>query len=262
MRLTKTLILTDADIRRAILVLTCISVVISVLASSLVVLANIGFDLSTALPASKVMRDTLVISALLPAIICPLVVHRALITVRDLNLARAELDRMARTDALTGLLNRRGFDAAAKALLAEARLSGRPVGALICDIDHFKRINDTHGHDAGDEAIRQVAGHLAAAADRQAHAVVGRQGGEEFAIFVSGLTQRELAAFAESIRAVTSGAPVLFDGRTIPVTISIGLAIDTHDSANLPDLLRLADQALYRAKEGGRNRVESALMAA
>ncbi len=160
MRSRKRQILTDSDIRKAILVLTLVSVVISVGASAFAVLANSNFDLAGTLPVRKVMSDTLIISSVLPALICPLVVHRLLITVRNLNIARAELDRIARTDMLTGLLNRRGFAEAGDAAVAEALPQGKTIAAMLCDIDHFKRINDTYGHDCGDRALCHVAGIL------------------------------------------------------------------------------------------------------
>jgi diguanylate cyclase (GGDEF)-like protein len=250
-------ILTDSDIRRAMFLLTVLSVVISVGCSALAVYANSGFDLSGTLPARRVFNDTLIISALMPAIICPLVVHRLLTTVRDLNLARAEIDKIARTDMLTGLLNRRGFDEASQAAVVEAQGSGATVAVMLCDIDHFKRINDTYGHETGDRALKHVAGILRDVAASDPRLIAGRQGGEEFALTATGLTTRELARFAETIRATCSETEFTDEGRVIPLTISIGTAMALPGDETLKQLIIRADAALYKAKGNGRNRVEA-----
>lgn len=250
-------ILTDSDIRRAMLLLTLVSIVISVGCSALAVLVNSNFELTGTLPVRKVFNDTLIISSLMPAIICPLVVHRLLTTVRDLNLARAELDRIARTDMLTGLLNRRGFDEASQAAVAEAQETGATIAVMLCDIDHFKRINDTYGHETGDRALRHVAGILRDVAASDPRLIAGRQGGEEFALMATGLTTRELARFAEMIRATCADTDFWDDARHIPLTISVGTALALPGDETLKQLIIRADGALYKAKGNGRNRVEA-----
>ncbi|CAN1486476.1 COG2199 c-di-GMP synthetase (diguanylate cyclase, GGDEF domain) [Rhabdaerophilaceae bacterium] len=257
MRDIKRQILTDSDIRKAMLLLTLLSVVLSMACSSLAVLANSGFDLSGTLSVRKVFNDTLIISAAMPAVLCPLVVHRLLVTVRDLNIARAELDKIARTDMLTGLLNRRGFDEASQAAMAETERTGATIATMICDIDHFKRINDTFGHETGDRALRHVAGILRDVAASDPRLVVGRQGGEEFALIGKGLSVRELAHFAETIRATCAHAEFTDNGRVVPLTISIGTAIALPGDETLKQLFIRADTALYKAKGNGRNRVEA-----
>jgi diguanylate cyclase (GGDEF)-like protein len=250
-------ILTDADIRRAMLLLTLLSVVISVGCSAVVVFVRGGLDLTAGVPLQKVLIDTIIMSAALPAIICPLVVHRLLTTVRDLNIARAELDRLARTDMLTGLLNRRGFDEASQAAVEQATEAGASIAVMLCDIDHFKRINDTYGHETGDRALKHVAGILQDVAASDPRLIAGRQGGEEFALMAHGLTTRELARFAETIRATCSDTDFWDDGRHIPLTISIGTAIALPGDETLKQLIIRADAALYKAKGNGRNRVEA-----
>jgi diguanylate cyclase (GGDEF)-like protein/PAS domain S-box-containing protein len=155
----------------------------------------------------------------------------------------------ALTDALTGLPNRRHFDAALDGRLENLRRYGWPFGLLIADIDHFKRINDEYGHDAGDSALRMVAATLAGGVRRGD--LAARWGGEEFAILVQG---DMLERTAERLRVLVARSLVRHDGHEIAARISLGgtLAEALDTSATL---LARADQALYDAKESGRNRV-------
>jgi two-component system cell cycle response regulator len=163
---------------------------------------------------------------------------------------QSELFRFATTDFLTGLLNRRAFFEKAEDACRQAQ-KGSPVSALICDLDHFKQINDTYGHGAGDTALRTVAAKAA-----QLHAIVGRLGGEEFGIIVEA-TVSDALDIAESFRCAISELRTSAGDATVDVTCSLGVAAweigDTTDS-----LLRRADMALYEAKRAGRNRVVAA----
>jgi diguanylate cyclase (GGDEF)-like protein len=168
----------------------------------------------------------------------------------------------AQTDAKTGLANLSYWQSRAEATLARNHLNGVPANVLIVDLDHFKRINDTHGHLVGDAV-------LVAAAERIAGAVrptdlVGRFGGEEFAVFLSPADGAEASAVAERIRTAVSHAPATTspDGAEVSVTCSIGVAsIVSGAPAALTDALSRADLALYGAKASGRNRVEVAAAA-
>jgi len=142
------------EIWRALIVLTLFSIVISVTVSTIALLFTTTGEPGAVVTESDVWVNVLVFSALLPGTICPLVVYKLLTTVRELNLARAELAAIAARDPLTGLLNRRGFSAAAESEIQRARMSRHNVATLMCDIDFFKRINDTYGHDCGDAVIR------------------------------------------------------------------------------------------------------------
>ena len=166
----------------------------------------------------------------------------------------SRVNELATTDSLTGVANRRHFFALAAAVTAD----GPPVTALMIDIDHFKNINDTYGHQAGDDVIRGVAGRLGAA--MPAGAVLGRYGGEEFALLVRG----DAGDLGETLRAVVAGTPVPTRGGPVPVTVSVGVARrcgpDAAPDAAPPEelaeaLLGRADGALYAAKRAGRNRV-------
>ena len=123
---------------------------------------------------------------------------------------------------------------------------------MLLDLDEFKRINDGHGHQAGDAVLREAAARMRAALP--SGALLGRWGGEEFIVILDGEPGREPAAIAEGVRAALASGPVVFEGVTIPVTVSIGLAT-AFSGDGIDALLAEADAALYRAKDAGRNRV-------
>ena len=162
------------------------------------------------------------------------------------------LERAALTDALTGMQNRRYFDDALKEYLGEFRRIEKPVGLMIVDLDHFKQINDSHGHDVGDEVLRAVADCLKDMT--RYHDVVARLGGEEFAVVAPNMDTELLVRFAERIRKAIAGLAVVSGTVRLKVTASVGLAVwDRKESAET--LFRRADQQLYQAKKTGRNRV-------
>ncbi|KQO74515.1 GGDEF domain-containing protein [Methylobacterium sp. Leaf88] len=184
----------------------------------------------------------------------------------DLAAANARLTVLSETDSLTGLRNRRSATAQVQAGWGEACAGGAWATLVLIDIDAFKRLNDTAGHPEGDRCLRQVAEALATAAARHG-AQAARYGGEEFIVFRPGADPSEAARIGESLRlaiqALAYPHPALPDGACI--TVSIGVAT-AHGSLGTPaitaaDLLKAADDALYRAKRGGRNRVESTILA-
>jgi len=162
-----------------------------------------------------------------------------------------ELSRLSETDALTGLLNRRAFDARLAQGVANARRHGRPLSLLIADLDHFKRVNDSHGHAAGDEVLRAFAALLARESRRGD--VVARTGGEEFAVIMPETQAAHAGEFAERLRAATAAE---LRARGEPLTGSFGVAELAEGIADAGALLDAADSALYLAKDRGRNRVE------
>ncbi len=157
----------------------------------------------------------------------------------------------ARTDALTKLSNRRAFDDEMSRCLAEFRRNGRPTSVLLIDVDHFKKFNDTYGHQAGDEVLRGVARVLR----RQARdtEVVTRYGGEEFAIIFPGSEITGARIGAERIRAAIGATSFQFEGRQLRVTASAGLA-QYRPNEDSESLVKRADVALYSSKEAGRDR--------
>ncbi|WP_027169059.1 GGDEF domain-containing protein [Mesorhizobium sp. WSM3224] len=161
-------------------------------------------------------------------------------------------EQAALTDGLTGMQNRRYFDDALREYLQEFRRIDRPVGLMILDLDHFKEVNDTHGHDVGDEVLRAVATCLRGMT--RYHDVVARLGGEEFAVVTPNMDVELLARFAERIRKAIAGMSILSGNVRLKVTTSVGLAVWDHKES-AEDFYRRADRQLYEAKKQGRNRV-------
>lgn len=157
-----------------------------------------------------------------------------------------ELVRMATTDPLTGALNRRAFFETASRVLARA---ADGLAAIMFDIDHFKRVNDTYGHDAGDAAIRAVS----RAAEREGP-TLGRLGGEEFALLLDGEQAAGAPAAAERLRGRIAGLRLDADAGPLRLTCSFGVS-QWHTGDTIDRLLKRADVALYAAKTGGRDRV-------
>lgn len=165
---------------------------------------------------------------------------------------REELERLAATDMLTGLNNRRNFMHLATGEVARAQRYGRPVTIALADLDHFKRINDEYGHEAGDIALKSFAA-LVRSTLRHAD-IAGRYGGEEFAFVFPETTPQEAAVLSNRLRRrLDESGITLPDGRTVGLTLSIGLA--DASALDLEEALRIADHALYQAKAGGRNAV-------
>jgi diguanylate cyclase (GGDEF)-like protein/PAS domain S-box-containing protein len=156
-------------------------------------------------------------------------------------------------DQLTGLYNRRFFEESLARELARAARAGRAVALMMLDVDHFKRFNDTHGHDAGDNVLRGVAAALAARL--RTSDVLCRYGGEEFVALMPEITPGTVLERAEQLRAGVAGLPVPGVPGAGPITISVGVALYPQHGSDARTLVRTADQALYAAKGAGRNGV-------
>ena len=154
-------------------------------------------------------------------------------------------------DALTGLLDRGRFDREGERAIHDAVVRHRPISLLVLDIDHFKRINDRHGHAIGDEALRRVAQELGEAV-REGDRVY-RYGGEEFIVVCEGLPHKAAVVAAERLRLGVSTLAIA--GVDLPITASVGVATSPEDGADLKALFATADARLYEAKFGGRDRV-------
>lgn len=179
--------------------------------------------------------------------------HRKLAqTIRQLEISQRELREQANTDNLTGLPNRRFFDQIATKEMSLMRRQKEYFAVLMMDIDHFKSINDTYGHAAGDYVLVQV-GRILSQTIREED-MVARIGGEEFVV-ASPYTNRLAAiVLAERLRKAVEDLDIEFDGNQIPVTISIGIALMPQAGETLGDVLAAADERLYVAKQSGRNR--------
>jgi diguanylate cyclase (GGDEF)-like protein len=164
----------------------------------------------------------------------------------------SRVQELATTDELTGQHNRRHFYAIANTLVEVASRGDRDLAAAMVDIDKFKNINDTYGHGVGDEVIRTVAARVRTAIRRTD--VLGRYGGEEFAVVLPDHLGAA-RSLAERMRAAVADEPIATSAGPIAVTISVGLTQLGFDDTTLDEVLARADHALYRAKEGGRNRV-------
>jgi diguanylate cyclase (GGDEF)-like protein len=176
--------------------------------------------------------------------------------------AHARLRESSQRDGLTGLHNRTYFHEGFESLLSQAR-SGRRLSLLMIDLDHFKQINDRHGHLVGDECLRWAAGVIGQTL-RQHNALLARFGGEEFVVALPGMDLESAAHVAEELRVRLRAEPFRCQGVTIPVTASFGVhAVDTNMKGGSEAALQVADEALYRAKADGRDCVRtSAMMAA
>lgn len=169
----------------------------------------------------------------------------------ELEKANQELARLSRTDRLTGLNNRGHWE---ERLSQEFRRCKRTKGTstlIMFDIDHFKKVNDTYGHQAGDEVIRVVA-HSLMQIQRETD-VTGRYGGEEFGIILPDTDARQALSMAERLRQHIEASPVTYEGQMIAFTISLGIREFSDDLSDHTQWLEHSDQALYQSKRGGRN---------
>lgn len=163
----------------------------------------------------------------------------------------ASLRKLAETDPLTNLLNRRAFMESASDAMRYYQRYNRPIATLIVDIDHFKRVNDDHGHAAGDAVIRRV-GELIAQTLRETDKVA-RFGGEEFVVLLREVSEHDAHELAERIRLIIAESVIPYDDKELSVTVSVGCAAITSHDRDVEELIERTDRALYAAKASGRN---------
>ncbi len=164
-----------------------------------------------------------------------------------------EIYRLTISDGLTGVPNRRSFDDFLEREFARAKRYERPLSLGMFDLDHFKLVNDHHGHLAGDYVLGRLASTLRTLVRREQ--LLARYGGEEFAIVMPETQLEKAEMFGEKVRSLVESTSFVFDGATIPVTVSMGLATLTTGIEDQMQLVKAADAALYEAKRLGRNRV-------
>lgn len=211
---------------------------------------EIGFMISRNL-TQRLRKNTMQIEHTLPA-----ETVEAHIEARTADLVRDNqmLKEMATTDPLTGVFNRRHFFELAEQELKKSQRYGSPLSAIMIDLDHFKSVNDTYGHQAGDQVL-QAAARLIQENIREID-ILGRYGGEEFAVLLPNTPMPDAKDMAERICRKIEAHPVQVDETTIPVTASLGaVGASNTDNLTITALLDKADQALYEAKHSGRNRV-------
>lgn len=176
-------------------------------------------------------------------------------SIARLRLAHGQLAQLANTDVLTGVSSRRAFLAGLEAELARARRHNESLSLLMLDIDHFKRVNDSHGHPIGDAVLKQFA--ATCAGMLRAHDLFGRLGGEEFAVALPHTDAEGARTVAEKIRSAVAHAPIATVAGDIAITVSIGVAQADARKGDVDHLIAQADKALYEAKHGGRNQVHA-----
>ena len=221
---------------------------------------NLPLTVIVALSSDEVFatwnRTAVVISGA-TGVLCIALLWLSWLLCRELRLrynAEQELAQLAATDALTGVANRRTLDQTLRHEWFRAQRSGKPLSVLMIDADHFKAFNDRHGHQAGDQALRALAGVIKANVHRPTD-LVARYGGEEFSVVLAETDSEGARQIAEQIREQVQQLP-LMAGNEQPMSVSIGISTwTTASDISLEQLLFAADKALYQAKEGGRNRV-------
>lgn len=176
--------------------------------------------------------------------------HRVNALLSQLDQARVSLQQVAHYDALTNLINRRGFNQIFAERLMEQQLAGGMLAVMFLDVDHFKRINDSLGHDAGDELLKVIAERIRGAT--RSHDVVARFGGDEFCILIALHTVEEARHMAQRVMAKMKD-PIALAGRRMVMSTSIGISVFPHDGTTCEELLKNADLALYQSKGNGRN---------
>ena len=180
------------------------------------------------------------------------IANQAAICVENAKIYR-QMERMATTDGLTGIFNRRTFNERLNEAIARAQRTGQKLSLIMCDVDHFKKVNDTYGHDAGDEVIKRVAKLLKESA-RETDSVA-RYGGEEFCVIMEVTDGPGAVVMAERLRESIKQQVFTANGVKFGVTQSFGVAVYPTDAENAHDLLVSADKALYHSKQNGRDRV-------
>jgi diguanylate cyclase (GGDEF)-like protein len=210
----------------------------------------------TSLSGSELWQFMLPVSAAPAILIGSIIAIRIRRALTRLMITHEELVSLAMIDGLTGLLNRPGFDAAAAEAFDEARRLGQPISALMCDIDAFGGLNDKHGHLVGDSALRKLAEVLEESI-RHPSAVLGRQGGDEFVILLSGIDLKEAVTIAKDVCEACEARALVQQEPAAKFTISVGVGTGSSGTSELGGLLRQTDAALYRAKRAGGNQVAS-----
>lgn len=229
---------------RTMLLGTLIAITTSVLVTALVMVLMPG--------SREYFWYNMIVAVVSPLVSAPGLTLVAISMVYQLNAAQTALTLAAETDVLTGVSNRRSFMAQAELAYAQTKAGGPPFAVIMIDIDHFKAINDNHGHITGDDVLRDVA--QACKAALRTSDCFARFGGEEFVALLPLTDAGGATAVAEVLRKTV--AALAFENRTPPaVTVSLGVAGYLASSESLHDILNEADRQLYAAKAAGRNRV-------
>lgn len=169
-----------------------------------------------------------------------------------LSIANNTLNKLVKTDELTGIYNRHGFDMVASKIIHYHERNNLPYCILLCDLDHFKKINDTYGHDCGDNVLKEISQLLYKSIRKQD--ILCRWGGEEFIILIPDTRGEQAILLADKLRNQIQKLKIMYDTKIVQITLSIGVGQNSSNTA-LIDVIKKADENLYRAKETGRNKV-------
>jgi diguanylate cyclase (GGDEF)-like protein len=246
-------ITTDADVMRQTMQRIAVSTGISLAMTATFTLMSLGGNPDALVRVGDVIIISLCAATMIAAVISGILSYRSARLMKELTLTRRELSRLSQTDKLTGLLNRRGFDEAATLALRTACQASASAVVFMCDIDHFKSVNDRFGHEFGDKALQEIAAVLREFAASRG-GLVARHGGEEFAALMTGISREQAEIFAEEIRCACAHREIRSGDVCETMTISIGFTV-TRGETDLARIMRIADQALYMAKRQGRDRV-------
>jgi diguanylate cyclase (GGDEF)-like protein len=199
------------------------------------------------------LGSVLWIAAIVPATVAPLAIYFVLVLAIELEQARAALALLATRDSLTQAHTRRHFIERLEAEVSRAKRGGAPLSVLMLDADHFKQVNDAHGHTTGDTVLQRIV--EACGRCLRPYDMVGRFGGEEFAVLLSATGLPQACEVAERVRAAVAALRMTSPaGERMAVTVSVGVSTLQADDASAAALIERADAALYRAKRDGRNR--------
>jgi diguanylate cyclase (GGDEF)-like protein len=245
-------IITDADVVRQTLRRVATATAITMAMTATILLMTLGTNPDAQIRVGSVFIISMCAATLISAVTSGILSYRSTRLMKELMLTRSELSRMSQTDQLTGLLNRRGFDDAAGPALRSAYQTGASTVVFMCDIDHFKSINDRFGHEFGDKALVEIAAVLREFSQTRG-GLVARHGGEEFAVLMIGISHEQAETYAEEIRRACAQRGIRSDDVCEHMTISIGFTV-TRGESNLAAIMRVADRALYMAKRQGRDR--------
>lgn len=228
---------------KSILIITTISIILSV-AITFLIYNSFGMD---------VPQVTLIISIIAPLLIAPFISSYLVKVVIELYIIETKLRELSTHDGLTGLLTRKNFLELADSYYSLAKRNDHDFSVILMDLDHFKDINDTYGHLAGDEALRKIGNVLNES--MRGSDIIGRFGGEEFISLLPETNRENTLQFCEILHEKIKNADIKYDGAEIPLTISIGFTTydSTHNNSILNELVKQADGALYEAKHQGRN---------
>jgi diguanylate cyclase (GGDEF)-like protein len=209
----------------------------------------------------EALRQGMISATVLPIILAGPLFFYLTTKLRELAIANHKLALLAATDSLTACLNRGAFSARVDGWLmtGDEANSAQNGALLVIDADHFKKINDSHGHDQGDEALKIIANAIQASV--RSGDLVGRLGGEEFGVFLPGATPESAQDVAERVRHNVGSTSFQPKGKSVPLSVSVGCATFVKP-VDFSELFRVADERLYCAKNAGRNRVLTAHLAA